>query len=336
MDKRLLDIENLKTYFYTDEDVIPAVDGVSFSVNKGETIGVVGESGSGKSVTALSIMQLTPGKAVEGNITFDNKDMLSLSEKKMRKIRGKDIAMIFQEPLTSLNPLFTIGEQISEVARIHLGYNKKQGRKKAIEMMNKVGIPEAERIVDNHPHQLSGGMRQRIMIAIAMTCDPKLLIADEPTTALDVTIQAQILDLMKSLKQNNDTAVLMITHDLGVVAEVCDRVVVMYAGKVVEQADVFSLFENPKHPYTKGLIESMPTLESKETRLPSIRGNIPSPETIKKGCPFASRCDFVMDICKEKMPPEIEIKENHFTKCYLYTSIDKEGDTNVSKNISRN
>jgi len=331
---KILNIENLKTYFYTDDDIIPAVDGVSFSVGEGETVGVVGESGSGKSVTALSTMQLTPGKIVDGNITFQGTDILSLDEKKMRKIRGNSMSMIFQEPLTSLNPLYTIGEQIGEVVRTHLKYNKKEGKQKAIEMMELVGIPEAKRVVDNYPHQLSGGMRQRIMIAIAMACNPKLLIADEPTTALDVTIQAQILDLMKALKQSNDTAILMITHDLSVVAEVCDKVVVMYAGKVVEYADVISLFENPKHPYTQGLIKSMPTLESKEPRLHSIKGTVPTPGTIKQGCPFASRCSFVMDICKEKMPPETEINQNHYTKCYLYNS-QKEGDINVTKNVSR-
>lgn len=325
MSDKLLEIKDLKTYFYTDDGTVPAVDGVSLYINKGETLGIVGESGSGKSVTALSAMRLTPGKVVNGSIKFDGRDILSLSDKKIRQIRGNSMAMIFQEPLTSLNPLFTIGDQIGEAARVHLNYNRKQGRKKAIEMMKKVGIPGAERIVDDYPHQLSGGMRQRVMIAIAMTCDPKLLIADEPTTALDVTIQAQILDLMQDLKQNNNTSIMMITHDLGVVAEMCDRVVVMYAGKVVEQADVQSLFESPKHPYTKGLLESIPSLSSNRKRLYSIKGNVPIPGTANKGCSFAPRCEFAMDICREKEPKQVDVGNNHLAKCFLYETHEEGG-----------
>lgn len=316
----LLDIKNLKTYFYSDDGVVPAVDGVSISVNKGETLGIVGESGSGKSVTMLSSMRLTPGKIIDGSITFDGKDVLAMSDKEMRKIRGKEMAMIFQEPMTSLNPVFTIGNQIAEAIIIHKKIGKKQALKEAVEMLEKVGIPSPDRIVHEYPHQLSGGMRQRVMIAMAMSCDPSLLIADEPTTALDVTIQAQILDLMKELNKDNDTAIVMITHDLGVVAEVCDRVCVLYGGKVVEECGVKELFNDPQHPYTKGLLKSIPSIaEKEEKRLYSIKGNVPIPGTLNQGCYFAPRCEFAMDICHQKTPELKEVNHsNHLSRCWLH------------------
>jgi len=325
LNKTLLEIRGLKTYFFTDDGVIPAVNGVDITVREGETVGIVGESGCGKSVTSLSIMRLTPGKVVEGTITFNGKNILELSEEEMRGIRGKEIAMIFQEPMTSLNPVFTIGEQIGEAVRLHLQYDKKKAREHSIEMLKTVGIPRAEQIVDEYPHQLSGGMRQRVMIAMAMSCNPKLLIADEPTTALDVTIQAQILDLMREIKRRHNTAIMMITHDLGVVAEMCDRVIVMYAGKVVEEADVVTLFTNPKHPYTQGLLKSVPKLTERERRLYSIKGNVPIPGSVTKGCTFAPRCDFAMDICRSKVPELQEVKEGHWSRCWLHQSEQEEG-----------
>ena len=318
MKKKLFEIKGLKTHFYTDEGVIPAVDGVDLTIYEGETVGVVGESGCGKSVTSLTAMRLTPGKIVEGSIVFDSKDLLALSEEEMRGIRGNQIAMIFQEPMTSLNPVFTIGQQIEEAIRIHLKYDKKRARERTIEMLKLVGIPRAEQIVDEYPHQLSGGMRQRVMIAMAMSCNPKLLIADEPTTALDVTIQAQILDLMRELRDKHGTAIMMITHDLGVVAEMCDRVIVMYAGRVVEEADVITLFTNPKHPYTQGLMKSIPSLDGKEKRLYSIKGNVPIPGALRQGCTFAPRCEFAMDICRAKMPQLQEVGEGHASRCWLH------------------
>lgn len=320
MERKLLEIKGLKTYFYTDEGVVAAVDGVDISIRAGETVGIVGESGSGKSVTSLTAMRLTPGKVVEGSITFDGKDILGLSEEEMREIRGNEMAMIFQEPMTSLNPVFTIGDQIGEAVRIHRNYNKAQARARAVEMLKLVGIPRAEQIVDEYPHRLSGGMRQRVMIAMAMACDPKLLIADEPTTALDVTIQAQILDLMSELKSSKGTAILLITHDLGVVAEMCDRVVVMYDGRVVEESDVVTLFTHPRHPYTQGLMKSMPTLESEEKRLYSIKGSVPAQGSLRIGCSFAPRCEHAMAICREQSPPLQEIELGHFSRCFLHTS----------------
>ncbi|WP_419877791.1 ABC transporter ATP-binding protein [Brevibacillus centrosporus] len=320
MERKLLEIKGLKTYFYTDEGVVAAVDGVDISIRAGETVGIVGESGSGKSVTSLTAMRLTPGKVVEGSITFDGKDILGLSEEEMREIRGNEMAMIFQEPMTSLNPVFTIGDQIGEAVRIHRNYSKAQARARAVEMLKLVGIPRAEQIVDEYPHRLSGGMRQRVMIAMAMACDPKLLIADEPTTALDVTIQAQILDLMSELKSSKGTAILLITHDLGVVAEMCDRVVVMYDGKVVEESDVVTLFTHPRHPYTQGLMKSMPTLESEEKRLYSIKGSVPAQGSLRIGCSFAPRCEHAMAICREQSPLLQEIELGHFSRCFLHVS----------------
>ncbi|RNB79149.1 ABC transporter ATP-binding protein [Brevibacillus nitrificans] len=327
MERTLLEIKRLKTYFYTEEGVIPAVDGVDINIREGETVGVVGESGSGKSVTSLTAMRLTPGKVVDGSIIFNGKDLLALSELEMQEVRGNEIAMIFQEPMTSLNPVFTVGDQIGEAVRIHLKYSKAQARVKSIEMLKQVGIPRPEQIVDEYPHRLSGGMRQRVMIAMAMACNPKLLIADEPTTALDVTIQAQILDLMKQLKSTQGTAILLITHDLGVVAEMCDRVVVMYGGKVVEESDVVTLFTDPKHPYTQGLLKSMPTLGTEEKRLYSIKGSVPTPGSLREGCHFAPRCEFASDVCRRKSPQLLEIERGHFTRCWLHAS-EEEGSHN--------
>ncbi|TBL75262.1 ABC transporter ATP-binding protein [Paenibacillus thalictri] len=316
---KLLEIKGLKTYFYSDEGVVPAVDGVDITIREGETVGIVGESGCGKSVTSLTTMRLTPGKVVEGSIHFDGKDILALTDDEMRSIRGNDMAMIFQEPMTSLNPVFTIGEQIGEATRIHFGYNKPKAKSHAVEMLKLVGIPRPEHIVDEYPHQLSGGMRQRVMIAMAMACEPKLLIADEPTTALDVTIQAQILDLMRKLRAEKNTAIMLITHDLGVVAEMCDRVIVMYGGKVVEESDVVTIFTNPKHPYTQGLMKSIPSLEVEERRLYSIKGNVPIPGSLRDGCTFAPRCEFAMENCRKDAPQLMEIEPGHVSRCWLHT-----------------
>ncbi|WP_028551386.1 ABC transporter ATP-binding protein [Paenibacillus sp. UNC451MF] len=320
MKSTLFEIKGLKTYFYTEEGVVPAVDGVDITVHEGETVGIVGESGCGKSVTSLTAMRLTPGKIVEGSITFDGKDLLAMNDQQMREIRGNEMAMIFQEPMTSLNPVFTVGQQIGEAVEIHQKLDRKAAKARAVEMLKLVGIPRPEQIVDEYPHQLSGGMRQRVMIAMAMACNPKLLIADEPTTALDVTIQAQILDLMRDLKAKHNTAIMMITHDLGVVAEMCDRVIVMYAGKVVEEADVVTLFTKPLHPYTQGLMKSVPRLDSEEKRLYSIRGNVPIPGSLRGGCTFAPRCDFVTEQCKVSVPELIQVEEGHFSRCWLYQS----------------
>ncbi|AJY76211.1 ABC transporter ATP-binding protein [Paenibacillus beijingensis] len=320
----LLEIRNLKTYFYTDEGFIPAVDGVDITIREGETLGIVGESGSGKSVTSLTAMRLTQGKVVEGSIMFNGRDVLALSEGEIIGIRGNEMAMVFQEPMTSLNPVFTIGEQIGEVVRIHRKFGKAEAKRHAIEMLASVGIPRPERIANEYPHQLSGGMRQRVMIAMAMSCNPKLLIADEPTTALDVTIQAQILDLMRDLKERHQTAIMLITHDLGVIAEMCDRVCVMYAGKVVEESGVSEIFANPLHPYTQGLMKSIPTLETEERRLYSIKGSVPLPGTLTQGCRFAPRCEWAMTICLEKEPPRYEVESGHFSYCWLHQTERKE------------
>ncbi|MGZ0052853.1 ABC transporter ATP-binding protein [Brevibacillus gelatini] len=320
MSHPVLQIENLQTHFFTDRGQIPAVDGVTITVNKGEVVGIVGESGCGKSVTSLSVMKLVPnppGKIVGGTIKFKGEDLVTADEKRMRDIRGNEIAMIFQEPMTSLNPVFTIGNQIGEAIRLHMKVSKKEARARAIDMLKKVGIPRAEAIVDEYPHQLSGGMRQRVMIAMAMACNPELLIADEPTTALDVTIQAQILDLMRQLNQEAQTAILLITHDLGVVAEMCHRVVVMYAGNVVEEGDVRTILKKPKHPYTKGLLNSLPKLEGPRERLYSIPGNVPIPGSLKVGCRFAPRCDQATDLCRSEMPQLKAVGENHLSRCWL-------------------
>ncbi len=316
----ILEVKNLKTKFKTDHGLISVVDGVDFSIQPGETLGVVGESGCGKSVTSLSVMRLLPSNATnEGSISFEGKEILSLPEKAMQQVRGNDIAMIFQEPMTSLNPLHTVGKQIEEVIKLHMNVTKQEAKERAISMLKAVGMPRAEEIYGEYPHQLSGGMRQRVMIAMAMACDPKLIIADEPTTALDVTIQAQILDLMRDLKEKTGTSIMLITHDLGVVAEMCDRVIVMYAGQVVEETDVETLFENPKHPYTQGLIESIPTFEEDKEYLNTIPGSVPLPYQMPKGCRFAARCSQVKAICHEQAPALKEIENNHKCRCWLYT-----------------
>jgi peptide/nickel transport system ATP-binding protein len=316
----VLEIKNLQTHFFTDRGQIPAVDGVTISVRKGEVLGIVGESGCGKSVTSLSVMRLVPnppGKIVGGSIKFKGEDLVTSSEKRMRQIRGNEIAMIFQEPMTSLNPVYTIGNQIAEAIRLHTKADKKEARQRAIDMLKKVGIARAESIVDEYPHQLSGGMRQRVMIAMAMACNPELLIADEPTTALDVTIQAQILDLMRQLNEESGTAIMLITHDLGVVAEMCHRVVVMYAGNVVEEGDVRTILKEPKHPYTIGLLHSIPKLEETKERLYSIPGNVPLPGSLTVGCRFAPRCEHATDKCRADMPELKEVGENHYSRCWL-------------------
>lgn len=320
MSEKLLEINNLKTHFFTEAGVVPSVDDVSFTIGKGEVVAVVGESGSGKSVTSLSIMNLLDkaGKVVDGEILFEDKDLTKASEKELRNLRGDDIAMIFQEPLTSLNPVFTIGNQMMETVRLHLKLSKRNAKAHCIEMLDKVGIPRADKVFDSYPHALSGGMRQRVMIAMSLSCNPKLLIADEPTTALDVTIQAQILNLMRDIVEDLGTAILLITHDLGVVAEMADKVVVMYAGQVVENADVFTLFKNPKHPYTQGLIESTPKINQLYEQLNSIPGTVPSPLNYPKGCRFADRCPFTMKQCIAHNPPNTVTSEGHTVKCWLH------------------
>lgn len=324
--EKLLEIRNLKTYFYTENGVSKAVDGVDLEIYPGETLGVVGESGCGKSVTSLSIMRLIqepPGKIVDGEILFKGRDLARLSQDEMRQIRGNEISMIFQEPMTSLNPVFTIGEQISEAIMLHKKVDKKQAMEESIEMLRKVGIPLPEQRVKEYPHQLSGGMRQRIMIAMALSCNPDLLIADEPTTALDVTIQAQILDLMQDLKKKYKMSIMMITHDLGVVAEVCDRVAVMYAGKVVEYADVKSLFKDPKHPYTWGLLNSIPRLDKEVDRLPAIPGIVPDSNNFPVGCRYNTRCPFAQEKCFKEEPELIEVAEGHKARCWYADELDE-------------
>lgn len=320
--KTLIEVKNLKTHFYTEDGVVPAVDGVDFKINRGETLAVVGESGSGKSVSSLSILRLIPdppGKIVEGDILFDGESLLAKSDEEMRNIRGNRISMIFQEPMTSLNPVFRIGNQISESLVLHQGMNAKEALAQSIKLLTLVGIPEAERRVQQYPHELSGGMRQRVMIAMALACKPELLIADEPTTALDVTIQNQILELMKDLKEKVNTSILLITHDLGVVAEMADRVVVMYAGQVVEEADVFTIFENPKHPYTEGLLRSMPTHEKRTGKLHTIEGVVPNPLRLPPGCRFAPRCQYATELCHQEMPEVTHIAEGELVRCWKYS-----------------
>ncbi|WP_282937523.1 ABC transporter ATP-binding protein [Paenibacillus sp. RC67] len=314
----LLEVKNLQTHFKTEGGVVASVNGVSFAVSKGETLAIVGESGCGKSVTSLSIMRLvaSPGKVVGGEILLDGENLLNKSDKEMRKLRGNKISMIFQEPMTSLNPVFTIGNQLGEVFLNHQDVDKKQARARSIDMLDSVGIPRADKIVDYYPHQLSGGMRQRVMIAMALACNPSLLIADEPTTALDVTIQAQILELLKSLSKERDTGVVLITHDLGVVAEMADRVVVMYAGEVVEEADVFNLFANPRHPYTKGLLGSLPKIDEQCEELDSIYGSVPNPLQMPSGCTFHPRCPIATEQCKSKKPSLEPVTDQHWARCF--------------------
>ncbi|WP_059172574.1 ABC transporter ATP-binding protein [Bacillus sp. FJAT-27445] len=321
--KTLLEIKNLKTHYFTEDGVVPAVDGVDFKIKKGETLAIVGESGSGKSQTSLSIIRLIPsppGKIVAGEINYDGENLLEKSDNEMRQIRGNKISMIFQEPMTSLNPVFRVGDQISESLILHQGMTPKEAMEQSIKLLKLVGIPEAERRVQAFPHELSGGMRQRVMIAIALACNPELLIADEPTTALDVTIQNQILELMKDLKAKLDTSIMLITHDLGVVAEMADRVVVMYAGQIVEQGDVYTIFENPKHPYTEGLLKSMPTPEKKQGKLYAIDGIVPNPLNLPPGCRFAPRCEYARDLCRGEMPETVVISEEEHVRCWKYTN----------------
>ena len=325
MAERLLDVKNLKTYFFTDEGVVRAVDGVDLYINQGETLGIVGESGCGKSVTALSIMRLIPqppGKIVEGQILYNGLDLVTIPANKLRKIRGKEISMVFQEPMTSLNPVFTCGEQIAEALRLHEGLGRRDAMDKTVEMLKVVHIPNAERRVKEYPHQLSGGMRQRVMIAMALSCSPNLLIADEPTTALDVTIQAQILELLNELKSKLKMAVMLITHDMGVIAETAQRVVVMYAAKVAEEALVGDLFKEPLHPYTQGLLRSIPRIDLAATehlRLETIPGTVPTLRgDIAPGCRFAPRCPFVKSVCTEQDPVLKEVKPGHKVSCWLY------------------
>ena len=328
MEENLLEIKNLKTYFYTEEGTVMAVDGLDLTLKEGETLAVVGESGCGKSVTSLSILGLIPsppGKIESGEILFRGEDLLKKSEKEMRKIRGNEISMIFQEPLTSLNPVFTVGDQIMGSIMLHQHLKKKEARAKAIEMLRLVGIPTPEKAVNDYPHQLSGGMRQRVMIAMALSCQPSILIADEPTTALDVTIQAQILRLLADIKKRMNTAIILITHDLGIVAQVAQNVVVMYAGEAVEYADVNAIFEKPLHPYTEGLLKSIPVMGEKRERLYSIEGMVPNQKNYPKGCRFAPRCEYAMEICQECKPELTDMEGGRRVRCWKYS---KEEETN--------
>lgn len=316
----LVEFKNLKTYFYTEGGTVKAVNDVSFKIKKGEVVCVVGESGCGKSVTAMSLMRLvsSPGKIVEGEILYEGKNILNISDSEMRSIRGNDISMIFQEPMTSLNPVFTVGKQIMEAIMLHQKLKKKDARKATIDIISLVGIADGEKIIDRYPHELSGGMKQRIMIAMALSCNPKLLIADEPTTALDVTIQAQILDLMRGIKEKLNTSIMFITHDLGVVAEMADYVVVMYAGKVIEEGPVDVIFKNPMHPYTVGLLKSKPILNEVQERLYSIPGQVPSPIDMPENCYFNERCEHCFEKCKRSMPSLELLEENHKVACFKY------------------
>lgn len=331
INKPLLEVKNLKTYFYTEDGVVHAVDGVDFEIYPGEVLGIVGESGCGKSVTSLSIMRLIsiPGKIVEGQINFDGKDLVKATEDEMMQVRGNRISMIFQQPQSALNPVFRAGDQISEVLNIHQDFGKEKGRERAVELLKLVGIPEPERRADSFPHELSGGMSQRVMIAMALACVPDLLIADEPTTALDVTIQAQILDLMRDMRKQLGSAMMLITHDLGVIAEMANRVVVMYAGEIVEQSPVASLFDKPLHPYTQGLIGSIPVLGEIRERLDVIPGSVPNLINLPRGCRFAPRCRARVEnnlaICTDQHPSLIEVSEGHKVRCWLYQ--DAEGHT---------
>jgi peptide/nickel transport system ATP-binding protein len=322
----LLQIRHLKTYFLQDGRDVPAVDGVSLTVKRGETLALVGESGCGKSMTSLSILRLLPdkGKIVSGEVVFEGQDLLKKSDKEMSHLRGNEISIIFQEPMTAFNPVLTIGDQMMEGLRIHQQMGKRAARERVIDLLQQVGLPQAEEMLKRYPHQLSGGMRQRVMIAMALATSPKLVLADEPTTALDVTMQAQILQLMKEMKERGGTSLLLITHDLGIVAEMADRVLVMYAGKVVEEADVVQLFANPSHPYTVGLLKSLPSLTEEQTRLYSIGGHVPSLDQLPSGCRFAPRCEKAWERCWQAEPELQEIKQQHQVRCFLYQR--EEGD----------
>lgn len=316
---KLLEVNNLKTNFYTDDGIAVAVDDVSFQLDKGETLGIVGESGCGKSVTALSIMRLVPepaGKIESGNIFFKGTDLLKLTEKQIQDIRGNEISMIFQEPMTSLNPAYTCGNQIDEILICHKNLSRKEAKEKTLEMLNKVGIPAPAQRYKEYTHQLSGGMRQRVMIAIALACNPELLIADEPTTALDVTVQSQILELIKKLQSEFGMGVIMITHDFGVIAEVSDKVAIMYASKIVEYGNVNDIFYNPKHPYTQALLKAIPKINNKESKLLTIEGTVPSSLNYPKGCHFCTRCPLVFEKCLTEEPPFVKISDSHFSACF--------------------
>ncbi|MGO0062769.1 ABC transporter ATP-binding protein [Brevibacillus fluminis] len=320
MQERLLEVNGLTVNFRNDHREITVVHNISFHINQGETVGVVGESGCGKSITSLSIMQLVPtppGRIASGEIRYKGTNLLSLKSKEMNQIRGNEISMIFQEPMTSLTPVFTIGRQLDEVIRLHTKASKKEAKERSIDMLKLVGISRAEQIYASYPHELSGGMRQRVMIAIGLACNPNLLIADEPTTALDVTIQAQILDLMRELKEKTGSSILFITHDLGVVAEMCDRVIVMYAGEIVEEADVDTIFNDPRHPYTRGLLASIPKIEEKKRHLYSIPGQVPPAGSITQGCRFRDRCDSAIDRCATDNPALVAVAANHACRCWL-------------------
>ena len=321
----ILSVDGLKTYFHTEDGVVKAVDGISFELKKGETLGIVGESGSGKSVTNLSVMRLIqqpPGEIAGGRVVFDGIDVLALPIDEVRKIRGRRIAMIFQDPMTSLNPFLKVSKQLMEVTQLHLGHTKQQAREHALKMLKLVGIPDAEKRLDEYPHEFSGGMRQRVMIAMALSCDPELLIADEPTTALDVTIQAQILELIKDLKARMGTSVILITHDLGVVAGMTDKIIVMYAGKVFEQAPTSELFASPANPYTKGLLRSVPDPAHEQGQpLYQIPGLPPDVAHLPPGCPFAERCDRAEDICRLEFPPFVEVSEGHHSLCHFAAEV---------------
>jgi oligopeptide transport system ATP-binding protein len=319
-DGNLLEVRNLCTYFETDDGVVKAVDGISFELKRGQTLGIVGESGSGKSVTNLSIIRLIPeppGKIVSGEVIFNGSDLLLVSNEAIRKIRGRRIAMIFQDPMTSLNPFMKISKQLMEMTQLHLGHTKAQARAHAIRMLETVGIPDARARADSYPHEFSGGMRQRVMIAMALSCEPELLIADEPTTALDVTIQAQILELIRKLKRETGTSVILITHDLGVVAGMTDHVIVMYAGKIFEQASTSELFARPGNPYTKGLLRSVPDPTAEQGKLYQIPGLPPDVAHLKPGCPFAPRCDRVEEICRREFPPFVQLNADHYSLCHF-------------------
>lgn len=322
MKEPILEVNNLAISINSPKGELPIIRGISFSVHRGEIVGIVGESGCGKSVTSLSIMGLLPmppGRVKSGSILFQNQDLLQASENEMEKKRGNQLSMIFQEPMTSLNPVFCIGDQIDEAIMIHQKLPRKKARLITLEMLKQVGIPDVQKVANRYPHELSGGMRQRVMIAMALSCRPQLLIADEPTTALDVTIQAQILELMRKLGEETGTAILFISHDLGVIAEMCQRVMIMYAGQIVEEGDVVSIFRNPKHPYTQGLLASIPQYHSKQKRLNSISGEVPQAGKIQKGCMFAPRCEHALPQCSLEIPPLTRFNETHTGSCWLYS-----------------
>jgi oligopeptide transport system ATP-binding protein len=324
IDGNLLEVRDLRTYFETEDGTVKAVDGISFALRQGETLGIVGESGSGKSVANLSLLRLIPnppGRIVSGSIIFNGRDILKLSAGEVRRIRGKQIAMIFQDPMTSLNPFMRISKQLMEVTRLHLGHTKKEARAHAIKMLEHVGIPDAQERVDSYPHEFSGGMRQRVMIAMALSCRPELLIADEPTTALDVTIQAQILELIKTLKAETGASVILITHDLGVVAGMTDHIIVMYAGRVFEQAPTSELFDRPGNPYTRGLLRSVPDPTDEQGKLYQIPGLPPDLAHLPAGCPFAPRCERAEDICRRDFPPFVQLTHEHYSLCHFANEV---------------